>query len=958
MGIEAHLDGLQADVARVVEQGLERLGDGVADLTDEQCKRLLRVLAASDFAATTLARLAAEMPSLIDALDAPLDFGALEKLADGIAEGDREVDQVKAMLRQARNRAFLHLLWRDLAGFADLEESQQNWSRVADLLLRAAAGYATVRAEERHGQVRDRAGNTVPFIVLAMGKLGGGELNYSSDIDVIFLYSSDGESDGARPLAAQPYFDRLSRQLISLIDEVTGDGFVFRTDTRLRPFGDSGPPVVSFAALENYLQQHGRDWERYAYVKARIVGARPDAAVSDELIEGLIRPFVYRRYLDYGVFESLREMHAMIAAEVRRRELANNVKLGPGGIREIEFIVQSLQIVRGGRQSELRSPSLLDALPRLAEQRGFDRESASTLASAYRFLRQVENQIQAAGDKQTHELPESDCDRARLCIAMGFDDWAALMEALDRHRSAVSDQFARVAFRDGAASATPELGRLTELWNADADAERWQAELEAAGHRSAEQLADLVVRFRRAPGTLKADTAAEERLEAFVPRLLEMTKVSQRPEIALGRCLTVVEQVLRRSAYLALLNENRAAAERFVSLCDRSAYIAQQLARHPVLLDELLESGGLSDAIPKAELKTERDARLGRETDSETRMELLAHFQRAIMFRVAVSDFSGDLPIMKVSDSLTWLAETVLDSALAAAWSDLTAKHGVPHCVVDGKRRAAGFGIVAYGKLGGLELSYGSDLDIVFLHNSVGSEQQTDGARPLDNAVFFSRLIRRLVHFLTTQTSAGQLYEIDTRLRPSGRKGLLVTSVDAFRRYQEENAWTWEHQALLRARAVAGDASVLEEFEGARSEILRSMVRLDTLRGDVISMRAKMRDELDRGSDETFDLKHGRGGIGDIEFLVQFLVLSNAKEQSSLIEYSDNIRQLDALANGGIVPAEEAAELQQIYRDYRRRQHHLVLDGQKPLLSAADFAAERETVVRLWAQAFEEGLGT
>ncbi len=952
MGIEQHLEGLPAEVTGVVEHGLERLGDGVAELSSDEASRLVRVLAASDFAASTLARLADELPDLIPVLDAPLDFESLAERADDIAAGGGELDDVKSALRCERNRAFLHLLWRDLAGYADLDESQQCWSRVADLLLGAAAGYAAVSIAERHGQVRDRDGNAVPFIILAMGKLGGGELNYSSDVDVIFLYSSDGESDGARPLAAQPYFDRLSRQVIALIDEVTADGFVFRMDTRLRPFGKSGPPVVSFAALESYLQQHGRDWERYAYVKARIVGQHPDAGVCEELIDELITPFVYRRYLDYGVFESLREMHAMIAAEVERRELADNVKLGPGGIREIEFIVQSLQLVRGGGQRELQTPSLLEVLPRLAQQRGFDDTAAELLLAAYRFLRRLENHIQAAADKQTHELPGTDLERTRLCVALGFDDWPALLDELERHRGVVADQFERVAFRDRDPVDAPETGRFSELWSTNAEPDRWRSELEASGFRAAEYLADLIVEFRRAPGTRRADTVSEERLADFIPTLLAKTKACERPDVALRRCLSVIEQVLRRSAYLALLNENPSVTERFARLCERSSYISRQLARHPALLDELLDSGRLSKAIPKTDLEAERDARLGTETDAETRMELLAQYKRAIMFRVAVADFSGYLPIMKVSDSLTWLAETVLDTALETAWGDLTARHGAPHCVIGGERRPAGFGIVAYGKLGGLELSYGSDLDIVFLHDSIGAEQRTDGDRPLDNALFFSRLIRRLINFLTAQTSAGVLYEIDTRLRPSGRKGLLVTSVEAFRRYQHENAWTWEHQALLRARSVAGAPAVLGAFEEVRSEVLRETVGLDTLRDDVLKMRTKMRKELDRSDAETFDLKHGRGGIGDIEFLVQFLVLANAVREPALIEYSDNIRQLDALAACGLVTAEDAADLQQIYRDYRRRQHHLVLDGQQGVVSVSEFRRERSRVLERWDSAF------
>jgi glutamate-ammonia-ligase adenylyltransferase len=412
--------------------------------------------------------------------------------------------------------------------------------------------------------------------------------------------------------------------------------------------------------------------------------------------------------------------------------------------------------------------------------------------------------------------------------------------------------------------------------------------------------------------------------------------------------LSIVKRILRRSAYLALLNENHGALARLVDLCARSHYIADQIARFPALLDELLDPRLYTDAVTRADLSTEIAKRLAVESDSEACMRVIGQFQRATMFRIAVADFNGQLPIMKVSDGLTWLAETVLEEALRVAWRDLVERHGVPKYRVNDVEQEAGFGIVAYGKLGGLELSYGSDLDIVFLHNSCGTHQTTDGDKPLDNALFFSRLVRRLVHFLTTQTGSGQIYEVDTRLRPDGRRGLLVTSTDAFERYQEDNAWTWEYQALLRGRAVAGSPAVGEEFERIRRETLIGRVRRETLRDDVISMRQRMRKELDRSSGELFDLKHGRGGIGDIEFLVQYLVLDQAQKKPAVIFYSDNIRQLDALKAEGCLDQAVGDALQDAYRDYRLRQHHLVLDDQLPLVPAAEFAEQRAFVAKTW----------
>ncbi len=943
---------LQAPAARF----FERLAANHALPDDALMPALARVVAGSEFAATVLLREWDELAERLTSFDAPLERCELERFVEHFLDAGLTLDAAKAALRRERNRHLVHILWRDVIARADVEETLGALSMLADQMLTAAAGYAERAMRERYGTLCDADGNTVPLVIIGMGKLGGGELNFSSDIDIIFTYPRDGRSDGAKELHAQTYFDRLSRNIITLINDVTADGFVYRTDTRLRPFGDSGPPVVSFAALESYLLQHGRDWERYAYVKASIVGPRPTAAVAQELHDSMIRPFVYRRYLDYGVFESLRDMHARISAEVQRRDLADNVKLGPGGIREIEFIVQSLQLVRGGGRPELQSPSLLAVLPKLVDGRSLDTDAARSLDAAYRFLRRLENAIQALRDAQTHDLPADATDRARLCLLLGERDWDALAARIGECRDVVSTQFDAVAFRGRDRSGEEPLrNALVELWDRRADAAEWQERLAQQGFTAADAIAAQLAGFREASALRTMDTLGRERLRTFVPRLLELVRATGNPERALSRSLAVLERVLRRSAYIALLNENRLAAERLVSLCEKSESIATELARYPVLLDELLDPRLLTGPMSRAELKAELEARIA-DADvpgSEEHMELLAQFQRANMFRVAVADFSGTLPIMKVSDSLTFLAETVLEHALAVAWADVAERHGQPTFDDDGERRVAGFGIIGYGKLGGLELSYGSDLDIVFLHDSRGSRQTTDGARPLDNAVFFSRLVRRLMHFLTTTTSTGELYEIDMRLRPSGRKGLLVTSVDAFERYQDENAWTWEHQALLRARPVAGSAQVASEFERVRADTLMHRVRRESLKDDVLSMRARMRTELDRSDATTFDLKQGVGGIGDIEFLVQYLVLEHAERHPAVIEYSDNIRQLDALAACDVVTPSTAEQLQDIYRAFRLRQHHLVLNNEPARIPADEFAAERAAVEKLWARVFE-----
>ena len=944
-------DSLPAHLQRPVKQWFERLREqyGLSALTGDDAEALVRLVACSEFGAQVILR---NWQWFVDSVASFADVRDSDNNLPGVVtDGEFDIDVLKSALRRFRNRALLRILWREIFGLADLDETLAQLTRLADLMLDVAARYAAQSLEPRFGVVRDSAGQAVPLVILGMGKLGGHELNFSSDIDLIFLFTQDGETDGARTVSAQEYFGRLTRLIIALIDEVTVDGIVFRIDTRLRPFGASGPPVVSFAALESYLLQHGRNWERYAYVKARVVGPQPAADVQIELYSNLITPFVYRRYLDYGVFESLREMHAMIAAEVKRRELMDNVKLGPGGIREAEFIVQSLQLVRGGSEVALQGRELQKVLPNLVGSRGLSAQSAECLQQAYRFLRRVENFIQAIRDQQTHDLPRDAADQARLYLAMRYPDWKALQSDLTQHRAVISREFDKVAFRDDVDD-SPLQKQVARAWESTASEEEWRELLRRADTKDSAELAAHLVSFARAATTQQIDSIAMDRLQRFMPALVLEIIGSEKPLSALKRTLSVVERILRRSAYLSLLNENRAAMSRLVDLCGRSQYIAEQIALHPVLLDELLDPQVYSIAVTRADFSAELGQRLATlaASDSEMVMDSIVQYQSATKFRIAVADFTGNLPIMKVSDGLTWLAEAVLEEALRVAWRDMTARHGVPCYVIDGVRHEAGFGIVGYGKLGGLELSYGSDLDIVFLHDSHGDARMTDGDKPLDNTMFFARLVRRLVLFLTTQTGSGGLYEIDTRLRPDGRSGLLVTSTDAFERYQEENAWTWEHQALLRARAVAGSAAVAREFERVREDTLIGRVKRDSLRQDVILMRARMRKELDRSNERHFDLKNGVGGIGDIEFLVQYLVLNEAKAHPDVIYYTDNIRQLDALVVAGCLDFAAGQRLQDCYRAYRLRQHHMVIDNQAPLVGAEEFRLEREFVEKVWTQ--------
>jgi [glutamine synthetase] adenylyltransferase / [glutamine synthetase]-adenylyl-L-tyrosine phosphorylase len=886
----------------------------------------------------------------------PFDPGDYVAAVDqATAPGTTDDATFMSALRQFRRRHLVRIAWRDLVGIAPIDTILRELSLLADACISAACRHATALLGQRHGVPRGADGTELPLLVLGMGKLGGGELNFSSDVDLVFCFPEHGETTGPRPLEHEEFFTRVGKRVAQLLGTPTHDGFVYRVDLRLRPFGDSGPLAVSFDAIEDYLQQHGRDWERYAYVKARPVFGEPG---FDELYRDVLRPFVYRRYLDFGVFESLRGMKELIAREVERRELQQNVKLGPGGIREIEFIVQAFQLLRGGGDPRLQTRSLLEALPRLARQKLLSTTAVDELLAAYRYLRRVENRLQEWNDEQTHDLPEGERERERLALAMGLPDWDALERELRLHRDRVSMHFRRAVFGPEQPAGTG--GSLTALENLlapeldDAGRRALLAALGAPGH--VDTILTHVQRLADSAYYRRLDETGRRRLHALLPWILQAIVRLPDAGLALGRVLDILERIGGRTVYLALLNENPRARERLLELCAHSKFLADQIAAFPLLLDELLDERLFESTPTRAQLETELHERMSGSApdDPEQQVEALRQFQRAAMFRIAVPDLTGRLPLMKVSDRLTDLAELIAQEALELAWQQITARHGAPLCgPSESALTPAGVIVVAYGKFGGIELGYGSDLDLVFLHDSHGEIQRTAGPQPIENGVFFLRLVQRLVHLLTVHSAAGRLYEVDTRLRPSGKGGLLVQSIDGFADYQRTEAWTWEHQALLRSRAVAGPRSLRERYESLRVELLRSAVRRGTLREDVRSMRERMRAELSKSRPGEFDLKQDAGGITDVEFLAQYWTLLWAERHAELVTYSDNIRQLESLASICLVPQDTVDTLTGAYRTYRHRLHHLSLEGGTHVAPAIEFESIRTAVSAVWRETME-----
>jgi len=913
-------------------------------------RTLPRVWACSEFVAKTCALHPAVPAELSDSGDLERAYapGELSARLTRLGEQADTEQALYAGLRRVRTREAVRLAWRDLAGWADLGEVMTTMSELADAAADAALTVLFRLECERRGTPRDEAGKAVGLVVLGLGKLGGRELNFSSDIDLIFAYRADGETDGARPLSNHEFFRKLSTRLINALDKITEDGCVFRVDMRLRPNGSSGPIALSFDAMEQYYQVHGRDWERYALIKARPVAG--DIRAGEHLLERL-RPFVYRKYLDYGAIQSIRDMKQMIDREVRRKHGEGDIKLGRGGIREIEFIVQSLQLIRGGRDPRLQTQRLHAALARLAEIEAFTPGTVDCLASAYQFLRTVEHRLQMAGDEQTHVLPRQEPGRTSLALAMGRPDWPSLDTDLRRVKDQVHDSFQQILSEKSPTAG--DLSTLEDLWAERIDGDSATALLAAAGYRDPAPTLELIHQLRRGKSYYAHSTLGRQRLDRLMPALVQLAGDTADPHQTLVRLVHFVESVGRRSAYLILLIENPQALEQLVRLCAASAWVSNWLSRYPLLLEELLVPVTGNAESFEQELDEEIDNRLEAlgDDDIEGHMEAFREIHHAQVLRIAAADIFDLIDRSQVARRICLAAEKLLDAVARFCRTELGASLGVP---TDGDTDSTpAFGIVGYGKLGGGELGYNSDVDLVFMHEGCDPAGATRGGRrSVSNDQYFARLAQRIAHVIATRTPSGVLYEIDSRLRPSGGSGPLVTSLPAFAGYQRERAWTWEHQALVRARMISGPEALVRAFEAVRREVICTKRDPDTLRTEVSGMRDRMRSANDRSTPELVDLKQCHGGIIDVEFLVQYFVLHHAAAHPELAGPRGTLNLLDAIEAHALMESGDPAALRSVYSRYLDIDHGCKLGEHEPLVEADSIAAERRQVTEAWRRVF------
>ena len=928
-------------------------------LKDPQfAQRLALVWGCSDFVADQAVTHPSVFRQLLESGDLQRAYSdthylqTLQSQVETLSDGDE--DALAVTLRRFRQREMMRIIWRDFLRLAPLLETTRDLTLLAEACINVAVDFLHPMVVSELGMPVGSNGDEQRMLVIAMGKMGARELNISSDIDLIFAYPKAGQTcGGRRSVSNQEFFLRLGQKLIAAIDRQTAEGFVFRVDMRLRPYGQSGPLVQNFAALEEYYLTQGRGWERYAMVKARIISGQAEDIAT---LQNMLHPFIYRRYLDYGAIESLRELKRKINLQVARKGLQDNIKLGQGGIREVEFIVQTFQLIRGGRLKALQTQSLYEALQCLAAEQLISAVDKDELWTAYQFLRNTEHVLQGIGDQQIQQLPIDPLAQQRVATVMGYADWGDFKQQLDLYRGQVHQHFESIIVKDTTESQDKSNSDVL-AWHPDLERDDSLLLIKQLNYQQPSDIADRLAQLYKTRTVLSLDRVPRARLDALIPLVLKTCSEQQDSDITFVRVLNLILAVVRRSAYLRLLVENLQALNQLALLCAQSSWIADQLALYPALLDELLDARHLYGMQEKHQLRDQ----LQQQTlhlpydDQEQHMEEIRYFCRSCTLRVAACEINNLLSLMEASDQLTWIAEVVVEHVTTIAWHQMAAKYGVPNSPHEDSEgtETPGFIVVAYGKMGGIEMGYQSDLDLVFLHDDV-SGQTKGGAKSIDSATFFTRLGRRIIHMLSTSTASGRAYEIDMRLRPSGNSGMLVSSLSAFAKYQQQDAWTWEHQALVRSRAIAGDKNTVERFNQIRSEQLCRPRDRQDLRGDVTKMRDKMRKHLDKTTKaDKYSLKQASGGIVDIEFMVQFAVLAWAHQYPRLTQWSDTIRLLETIAKCGLISAQQAQFLMDAYRAYRSEVHRLQLQNKPPEVLLSKFSDHRQAVREQWHYFFE-----
>ena len=898
-------------------------------------EQLQKTLRASQYAEQVLGihQASLEQDYAIDQFQTSLSTAQIQHfVVSSLADIQDENSWMRA-IRVLRARLMFRWIWQDANQLTDVVTLTRELSDFADASICAAKDFALNPMIAKYGEPLGYKGKVQDLIVVAMGKLGAQELNLSSDIDLIFAFDEQGETNGRKCIDVQQFCILWGQKLIYLLDHITADGFVFRVDMRLRPWGDGSALAISHAALEKYLSQHGREWERYAWIKARIVTGGKEGA---ELLE-MTRPFVFRKYVDYTAFEAMREMKAMIEREVLRRNIEDDIKLGAGGIREVEFIVQVFQLIYGGSKLELQDRQCLVSLHHLGEVGLLEKTAVADLEDAYLFLRRIEHAIQALNDQQTQSLPHEPEPRQRILDTLGFASWDDFLNVLNQKRAKVIYQFEHLIKEK---EPDPLLESFSHL----------EAQLNDVLDDDAK---NLIHEFWYGHALKKLPAKAVQRLKTFWPHLIEAILQSDKPQVALLRLMPLVESVLRRTVYLVMLIESKGALQRLVKMATVSPWICEELTHYPVLLDEFLSMDfelpkrkDLEDSLRQQLLRIEID-------QVEDQMRVLRLFKKSNVLAVAASDVLAESPLMKVSDALTDIAEVSVNATLHLAYQIVAKKHGYPidaegqRCSID----HTAFAVIGYGKVGGIELGYGSDLDLVFIHY-MDEQADTDGQKPISGFEFAMRVAQKFMSLMTTQTLDGRVYEVDTRLRPSGEAGLLVTSLKAFEQYQQKNAWVWEHQALVRARTIAGEHSLRIEIENLRCNILTQPRDENNVRAEVLKMRQKMKDHLgsskEQQKDGIFHLKQDAGGIVDIEFMAQYAVLAWSGSNPDLAHYSDNVRILEDAARTDCLSSADATALIQAYLRERAESHRLALANQSMQVSADDWHDTRVVVCKLW----------